>query len=263
MYGYLALFFSTILALGLLAGACSGGGGGDDDDTADDDDDDDNGNAFDNCVSFYQECAGMDQNSAESACQWIDQYANGNDCVQAALADYFDCLDANIDCDNFDTNAAMQCATDFSTAVADCGGDDDDDDDIFDDDTTDDDDDTGECAGNVAPELLSATYVVNGGMMDPPINVDANDLFGIYFEYNDDDCNLPGGAFWLNVDGAGYEAFPDPLPEDLLCSTAESGLIYGFSMQNPMAGGAHNFATYWTDVCDEASNELTGNWTVN
>jgi hypothetical protein len=157
----------------------------------------------------------------------------------------------------------------LGAAVACGGGDDDDDDnddsgddDIFpDDDTTDDDDDT-DCSANVAPELLGATYVVNGGAMEPPITVGPEDLFGIYFEYNDDDCNLPGGAFWLNIDDAGYEAFPDPLPEDLLCSTAQSGLIYGFSMTNPMEEGTHTYATYWTDVCDAQSNELTGDWTV-
>ena len=159
-----------------------------------------------------------------------------------------------------------------------CGGDDDDDsgdddagdDDIFDDDDSGDDDsgdddsgdDDDDCDDNTAPELLSANYVVNGNFIDPPINIDPEDEFGIYFEYNDDDCNLPGGEFWLNYDGAGYEAFPDPLPADLGCSTAQSGLVYGFSLQNPIDEGAHTFAVYWTDVCDEQSNEITGDFTV-
>ena len=163
----------------------------------------------------------------------------------------------------------------LTVAVA-CGDDDDDDDDnddigdddIGDDDIGDDDtgdDDTGDdddCTDNVAPELLAAYYIVNGSAADPPLDLDPNDLFGIYFEYNDDDCNLPGGEFWLNMNDEGYEAFPDPLPEDLGCSTAQSGLIYGFSMNNPMDEGDYTFAVYWTDICGAESNEMTGGWSV-
>ena len=140
--------------------------------------------------------------------------------------------------------------------------DDDADDDIFDDDTSDDSGDDTDCATNVAPELLAAYYIVNGSQVTPPVTVHPEDLFGVYFEYNDDDCNLPGGQFWANLNDAGYEAFPDPLPADLGCSTAQSGLIYGFSMQNPMTEGTDTFAVYWTDVCDAQSNEITGGWTV-
>jgi len=121
---------------------------------------------------------------------------------------------------------------------------------------------TDECADNHAPVLLGASYLVNGNFVDPPIDIDPEDAFGVYFEYEDEDCNLPGGEFWLNYDGAGYEAFPDPLPADLGCSTAQSGLVYGFSLQNPIEEGTHTFAVYWTDVCDEQSNEITGYFTV-
>jgi hypothetical protein len=160
-----AVGLAAILGMLLMAATfCSGGGGSDDDDN-DTGDDDSGGNAFDECVSFYMECAGMNQTAAEAACQWIDEYAGGNDCVQTALGNYFDCLDEDVDCDDFDANAALQCASDFSTEVADCGGDDDDndtaDDDDTDDDTADDDDDTG---GGDAFDQCVDFYTTCGGL---------------------------------------------------------------------------------------------------
>ena len=123
-------------------------------------------------------------------------------------------------------------------------------------------DDTGDCADNAAPELLGVSFLVNGSAAAAPISIAADDLFGIYFSYNDDDCNLPGGRFFSNLDDAGYEAFSELLPAELGCSSAQSGLSWGFSMINPMDAGDHTFAVYWTDACGTPSNEEAGGWTV-
>ena len=141
------------------------------------------------------------------------------------------------------------------------------DDDIFDDDSSDDTtDDTGDdtdCTNNVAPELLDTAYVVNGSQATAPISIVAGDLFGIYFSYNDDDCNLPGGQFWFSDNGAAYEALSGTLPDELGCSSAASGLSYGVSLTtDAMTPATYTYGVKWTDVCGAESNEMTGEYTI-
>ena len=102
---------------------------------------------------------------------------------------------------------------------------------------------------------------MNGLFTDPPISVSSTDVFGISFAYDDADCNLPGGLIWLNLNNDGFLPLPDPLPDEIGCSTAESGFTYGFDASG-MAAGSYTFAVYWTDVCDAASDQLSGDWIV-
>jgi hypothetical protein len=104
---------------------------------------------------------------------------------------------------------------------------------------------------------------VNGDVVDPPVTVTQDDAFGVSFAYNDADCNLPGGSFYINMDDAGWQMFPTPLPDDLGCSSEETGSTHGFSLSVAnLSIGAHTWAVYWTDVCSAASNEMGGSFTV-
>jgi len=148
-----------------------------------------------------------------------------------------------------------------------CGGDDDDDDDSDDDfdddfDDDDDDDDDDDCAGNHAPELLAVYYFIGTEQQTPPVTIDQADVsnFGVYFEYADVDCNLPGGHFYYNINDEGWEDL-GVLPEDLGCSSADSGLLYGIVF-NEAEPGTYNGQTKWTDVCGEESNIMDFAFTV-
>jgi len=131
------------------------------------------------------------------------------------------------------------------------------------------------CDDNAAPTLESVEihYDTNGdgdidGIVEgPPYEWEDNDFkqYIVGFAYNDDDCNLPGGEVWyeLRIDGVsdGWQKSPDPLPEDLGCSTEESGLIYGFVFDNQI--GIYELSVYWTDVCGAQSNQIDVDWIIS
>ena len=119
-----------------------------------------------------------------------------------------------------------------------------------------------DCDGNAAPELISTVYVVNGDQFQTPQTVASGDEFAVMYEYNDDDCNLPSGQFFLSLDGADFENL-GTIPDEIGCSTASSGLIYGVTLtEDSMAIGEHIVSSYWTDVCEAPSNQLDGSYTV-
>jgi len=125
-------------------------------------------------------------------------------------------------------------------------------------------DDDDDCYDNHPPELLTAHYFVEGQEFSPPVVIapeESVDL-GIYFEYADVDCNLPGGHFYNNINDEGWNDF-GVLPEELGCSSADSGLLYGFGFSEGLDVGAYTGQTRWTDVCGEESNVLEWEFTVS
>lgn len=156
----------------------------------------------------------------------------------------------------------------FGLSVVACGGggdddsDDDTDDDIIDDDTDDDD----ECDDNHAPALLGVYYILGQEQLTPPVTVSSADSanLGIYFEYADEDCNIPGGHFYIKQTLPEESDWEDlgVLPEDLGCSTADSGYIYGFGFTQALDPASYAGQTKWTDVCGTESNIMDWEFTV-
>jgi hypothetical protein len=101
----------------------SGDDDDDDDDSGDDDsgdDDDSSGDAHQECVDFYTSCAGVDADTAETYCQWLDVYDQNDECINNAFDNYFQCLNDNVDCDNWDDEAAQDCADQAVADILDC-----------------------------------------------------------------------------------------------------------------------------------------------
>jgi len=134
---------------------------------------------------------------------------------------------------------------------------------VFDDDIDDDIDDDVDCDQNHPPELLAVHYFLGSEELPLPVEItpEESSSFGIYFEYADVDCNLPGGHFYNNINDEGWSDF-GVLPEELGCSTADSGLLYGFGFSEGLDVGAYTGQTRWTDVCGEESNTLGWEFTV-
>jgi len=143
------------------------------------------------------------------------------------------------------------------------GGDDDSDDDIIDDDSAD--DDSG-CDSNHAPALLSVYYILGSDQLTPPVSISSADSanFGIYFEYADEDCNIPGGHFYNKQTLPEESDWEDlgVLPEDLGCSTADSGYIYGFTFSAALDPADYAGQSKWTDICGTESNIMDWEFTV-
>ena len=153
----------------------------------------------------------------------------------------------------------------------DCGTDDDavDDDSLpeFDDDDEDEEDeeDDNPC-NNHPPELLSIHYFLGGTEgqeLSPPVQVSSSELEGLYiaFEYTDVDCNLPGGHQWIDCEDSGWEEI-GVLPEELGCSTEDSGMLYGFFVSEACPEPAEGLRRHcygqarWTDVSGGESNTM-------
>jgi len=157
-----------------------------------------------------------------------------------------------------------------------CGGKDenDDTDDDFDwDDFNDDDEGGGErdpeepgdpCEDNHPPVLSGVHYIVGDQELIPPVVVERSDTtdFGIYFEYYDLDCNLPGGHFYLNFNDEGWLDMGE-LPDDIGCKGKnDSSPLYGFGFSEPLDPSGYHGLTFWTDDCGALSNIMEFEFTV-
>jgi len=115
------LYRLIVLVLALAAGwgilsACSSGD--DDDDVSDDDDGEENW-IFDECVDFFRNCLGFNEDAAREQCEWTRSTGELGECEQSAFQDYFDCLD-QIDCDRFLMEDAEACYNALMVALEAC-----------------------------------------------------------------------------------------------------------------------------------------------
>jgi len=164
----------------------------------------------------------------------------------------------------------------FGVSVVGCGGrdrdedadDDFDPDDLFDDDNQEDEDsDRDPCEDNHPPILFAVHYFVYEEELAPPVIVEQSDTtsFGIYFEYADADCNLPGGHFFVRFTAPQEEEDWQNLgvlPDELGCPSVESSLLYGFGFSQALDPAAYAGEVKWTDVCGAESNVITFEFTV-
>ncbi len=117
------------------------------------------------------------------------------------------------------------------------------------------------CAGNTAPEIVGTHYFIETVELSTPVEVEPGVELSVWFEYADNQCNLPGGELYVDA-GGGWENLGTN-PFFLGCSTDESGLYWGFYFD--LAGAApgdYEFEAYFTDICGAESNHETGSFTV-
>jgi hypothetical protein len=114
---------------------------------------------------------------------------------------------------------------------------------------------------NVAPVLADPVYFVNGEVQKE-ISAESGDAIVVAVPFADADCNLACGTYVDTViapevieDAAG------PLPSNLPCETATSGVYVGFDFETAK-GGAYDFAVELRDYCGGQTPRLEGSFMV-
>ena len=130
----------------------------------------------------------------------------------------------------------------------------------------DDDDNAQDCSKNHSPDLLAIHYFVEGTEVFPPVFIDSTAFENLYIglEYEDKDCNLAGGSYFLKFQDGDWEEV-ETLPEDIDCSTAKAGLIYKIKPVDTVGeleSGNYSGQVRWTDACDAKSNALDFEFTI-
>ncbi len=128
------------------------------------------------------------------------------------------------------------------------------------------DDESSPCSNNAAPQLTGPIYLLDQQQLTPPITIGQEDiaLFGIYFEYADNDCNLVAsygeGHLLVNINDQGWQDLGGH-PDDIGCSTEQTGYIYGFNFAHIEPGDYAGQAKI-TDACDADSNPVSFEFSV-
>ena len=133
---WVTVLFALLLVLGLVAGCGDDDDDDDDDDdSADDDDatddddttDDDDDNAdpdqvYGDCVTFYTQCAELDETVAQDYCGIITDAKAQGPCYVNAYAAWMACLIDAVDCDNWGGSASgiQECNDQLQLDVKDC-----------------------------------------------------------------------------------------------------------------------------------------------
>lgn len=119
------------------------------------------------------------------------------------------------------------------------------------------------CDANTEVDLKGLFFEINGEATgDDNLMLTNEDTLGIFYRYEDAECNVDGAKIYFKVDQDEWSV-EKILPDGTPCSSDEPGAKVGFGKKFPdLEPGLHSFFTGWVDDCGIRTDEIQGQFEI-